>query len=1334
MTSKRRLFFVTALMAGIFFLVGFLVSFQLPKVRSWLLVQINDLSDKELPVRLLPTDLQLDLFPLGATFRGVRIIPKGELKGILEPMLVEQVSITVSTWQLIQGRLRLHEIYLKGTEATVEIPKPKGSDGPPLDGLFALIKKLPISRLRLDDVDLKLTVLQPRINADLRRVHALIESMDRGLSIELAMGSSSVLDHESNARVRVEAAMTGFAQPKGVTISEFKLRRGDSYIVASGSLRGDTEALKFSEIRLDTRTSLHLESMRNWVVKSFPKFEKFPVILGRAEAEIRIRGTKDSEPMADFQLSTSGLTFDNFFADQIKTAGRYELGIVTLPDLEFKNPGGHALLKNTELRIPKSRQTSTNQRGPPTPFRVKTDFTLAKLDIKEFLKTLKQKNVNVYGTLSGHTPCEGTISPQLRLNCHGSVHGEKIVVNETPDYKGSVIALPVFDAKGEYTIDNRGVTFKADLSMPSSVGRGGGTLEYDNGFKFYYEADRLDFRDAANLADLKLEGIAKIKGTTEGNSKAATLTLQADGTEMWFENYWLGNPRAIVSYKAGILGFGNMTAQYPSTRFEGNLEVNLPKKTIAAQGNFPAIDIKDLLKIFSRRVQIPIAVAGAGKATIKVWGPLQFNKLSYDLKSTLNNGVVMRENFDQAYFDVHSRDGEVVADRVMMARENSTISVTGVGHPSGDINTVVRGRGIKLEDSVNVKRLGLNLSGIVDFDMDMNGHVLHPNTDLRGTIVKTAVGDQGVPDSSFRLSFAESSISGGGNFLGNLVQADFIVPLNAAAPFKLNLKTQDWNYAPIFAALAGRGARKDFDGRLTSTLRLESPSGGFWNASGSMLIQKFVLRRGALQMVAPEPLAISMENGSIQVQNLFLEGDGTFLRVVNSPNAVAKSDLQVNGKLDLSLMSLLTPFFEELRGLLSFAFNLRAGPENTAVLGSVYVDKGFLKLFDFPHPFEDIRADFLFSQKKVLVNSLKTELGGGRISADGMLELRGYKNYPLQISALVEKVNLNVPENMRTSGSGRLYITGSWFPFTMRGIYDVADGMITSEFDSSGTPISGVQRSSFLPKTILQENFSPLDLDLVVNMPNEIGIKNSKIEGDLTGRLTVKGPPNHSSILGSINVTKGSKIFFRDNVFDLQAGVVTFDDPSQINPGLYVTAASRVGDYDVNLILQGTSNRPELSLTSSPPLSEPDIISLLALGVPGQQLDSVSARDNVSASGISIGGSIIKDNPAADQIKKTTGFEVGVGSSYDSDSNVAVPKITAARKITPNFGVTASRSIGNNPKTEAKLRYQLSNRFSVAGSWEGQELQENQTSTGTGTTEQTQDTLGIDFEYRFEFK
>lgn len=1293
----------------------------MPKIRSWILVKVERISRDDLPVRVLPTSIDVGFFPLGATLRGVRILPKEETKDIIDPFVIEELEATISPWQLLQGRLRLTDVRIADSSLAVRVPATTKRSGPPLEGLFRILGLAPIHRLSLERIALRLKLTQPRaMDVDIGEINLTVEKKRGTLMLESTASSIYVLEVDSRANVRLDLEASLVASPKEVIVTALKVRRGDSFVVASGELSGDTEALEFKDLDVSLRSGLLLDSMRNWAVKSLSAATDLPSFEGRASVEAHLTREGGRPLKTAFKAGIDDFRMGKMLFGKVETTGSYRQNTLHLDKTKIDNPAGTLVLEDTVID---SAGTS-----------ITGQVTIPGFQVHELLKALGVGAIPVWMQTSGVFPCSGKWKPTFQLTCKGHARGENLLVRDSLNSKGTIAALRGFDADGEFTVDAEKVSYSTELRMPDSKGRSNGVIGYKTGFQIGYEADRLAIKDIANLSDLRIEGAAKIKGSTEGDSGHGTLAMNIDGTDLWFEDYWLGDTKAAVSYKSGLLSFQNIQGHYAVSRYNGDVKLDLRKKQINVAGRVPFFDAHDLLAAFSRRVKLPVALTGTGQAQVKVNGPLEFTKLSYDLKSSLFRGSIAGETFDQANFDVKAKSGEVTAERVQLTKGPAVVTLTGTGHPDGTVKTLIRGRGFRLEDTNSIGGTGLSLSGVVDFDMDLTGPVLSPDTDMRGTITKTSIGEQGVTDSNFRLKFTKRTIEGGVALLGDVLKADFILPLEASAPFALKLNSHDWNFAPVFAAVSGPGSRKDFEGRITSSIDIASLSGGFWNASGFVNVAKFSLSRGSLALHAPEPLALTLKNGQFRTQKFNLVGDNTFLKVTDSPSPVSKMDLQVNGKLDLSLLALMTPFFEDLRGMLSFVFNVRAGPSFSEILGSAYVEKGFLKFFDFPHAFEDIRADVLFNQQKIIFNSVKSEFGGGRLDASGGMEIKGYKNFPLNVTGSFDKITLNVPDKMKTTGSGQFTMTGNWFPFLLKGSYDIKEGLVTKEFGGENDENGGIRRSFFLPEFLLQDSFIPLLVDLQIDFKNGLAVKNSRINGSVTGSLSVKGNPTKPSILGSIATAPDTKLIFRDNEFEVTSANLQFTDPNEVNPRIYVAAQARVQDHDINLLVQGLASKPELLFSSVPSLPEKDITSLLALGVTDTKLsESVSSSQQASSTGQQVGSSLLSNNPLGKEIKDRFGIDLQFSPGFDDTTNTAVQKIIVSRQFNPKLGVTASRSLSNRVgETEAKVRYRLNERVSLVGTWQGRENEE--ITDVTAKVQQNPNRLGLDVEYKFEFK
>jgi translocation and assembly module TamB len=79
-------------------------------------------------------------------------------------------------------------------------------------------------------------------------------------------------------------------------------------------------------------------------------------------------------------------------------------------------------------------------------------------------------------------------------------------------------------------------------------------------------------------------------------------------------------------------------------------------------------------------------------------------------------------------------------------------------------------------------------------------------------------------------------------------------------------------------------------------------------------------------------------------------------------------------------------------------------------------------------------------------------------------------------------------------------------------------------------------------------------------------------------------------------MAEGSRARFRGNEFVLSHAVLEFTDRNKVELALDVHGESRVRDYQVYLHAFGRLSDPQVTLTSTPPLPQPDIVTLLSLG------------------------------------------------------------------------------------------------------------------------------------------
>ena len=268
---RHRWFTFVVLCAGITAVSGFLFHFQAPKLRSFILVKIEKMSRDELPIRVLPNAINVHLFPLSATLSGIKVTPKKDLEAIIAPFEIDRVAVSLSLWQLLQGRLRVTEVIVSGSKISANFISSNKQGGNPLQGFFDALEKIPISRISVEQIALHMRIKskiqtehRPDLDIEVGALKLDCEKNLRALSADVDAEAVSVYDAKSGQAVQLNLNANLSLVEKQVTVTALKLRSGDSFLVASGELRGETEALKFGDINFSSRAEIHLEQIRSW--------------------------------------------------------------------------------------------------------------------------------------------------------------------------------------------------------------------------------------------------------------------------------------------------------------------------------------------------------------------------------------------------------------------------------------------------------------------------------------------------------------------------------------------------------------------------------------------------------------------------------------------------------------------------------------------------------------------------------------------------------------------------------------------------------------------------------------------------------------------------------------------------------------------------------------------------------------------------------------------------------------------------------------------------------------------------------------------------------------
>jgi autotransporter translocation and assembly factor TamB len=118
------------------------------------------------------------------------------------------------------------------------------------------------------------------------------------------------------------------------------------------------------------------------------------------------------------------------------------------------------------------------------------------------------------------------------------------------------------------------------------------------------------------------------------------------------------------------------------------------------------------------------------------------------------------------------------------------------------------------------------------------------------------------------------------------------------------------------------------------------------------------------------------------------------------------------------------------------------------------------------------------------------------------------------------------------------------------------------------------------------------DIDLEVKILDDFIAKTNDFNLKLVGGLKVQGALSAPKLNGGLQIKQGY-ITFLDNKFRVSEGKVIFVDSTGEDMILDIRAKTKIDDIDVFVSVSGILAQPIVAFSSSPVLSESEIISLL---------------------------------------------------------------------------------------------------------------------------------------------
>jgi translocation and assembly module TamB len=178
-------------------------------------------------------------------------------------------------------------------------------------------------------------------------------------------------------------------------------------------------------------------------------------------------------------------------------------------------------------------------------------------------------------------------------------------------------------------------------------------------------------------------------------------------------------------------------------------------------------------------------------------------------------------------------------------------------------------------------------------------------------------------------------------------------------------------------------------------------------------------------------------------------------------------------------------------------------------------------------------------------------------------------------------------------------------------------------------------------------------------------------------------------------------VSFQGRRFQLVRGRIEFIGGAKIDPALDVVAQYRLPQYQVDVIVGGTAEKPSLTLTSQPRLEQADILALLVFGKPIDALNQ-NEQGSLQESALSITGGYVAGR-IANSVSEALGLDrlgVDIRQVDFSGGRIGFGSYVGDRTF-----ISVSQELSGEHGREVSVEYQLAPDWKIGTSTTSHRLQ-----------------------------
>jgi autotransporter translocation and assembly factor TamB len=1220
-----------------------------------------------------------DIFRGRFEIDGLELTPPASASG-LSTLRAEKIRAALSVSSFWRLRVRLDELYILRPQ--VELVAGGGSGWNPEETL----KTVKLS-LRLEAAKVLVSEGRFRINEYTAPFHLQLEDLDCEIRYSDRLPSYRIRLDYKRSRIYYrrrdivhDLAAQADLSAQGIEIESFDFRHGRSRLQGHASVRGWNAPV----LLVHAAGTVGAEDL----VLAHPSLKEGDGTI-QIETDLR-RDAKGIHAEGRFSASRGGYRRMNFR----DLSGDYEIAEDVL---HFREVTG---------RIGKGR------------FRVRGDIQLRekspsghRVDIEATGVPLLEAGRVLHLPLNSfENAVDATAALQwnrgeedFRADCNVTLHG-------LPDSPETAARGTLLGGKAQFTVWGNGAVHLASANLSSLrttvQAHGGQASVFHVQLSTTRAAEPLNLlaRFSPGVADLltrqadlrDIEGSYELGGEVRIPSPAGVEYHGSFSVQngRW-RSYKLDSMSALASLDSGGLRLRSLSAQLGPQTVEGELDLRF-----AEAGQLTDFRFLGALRNIALDSLKHLGVDAPGiSGTLNGSGSIRYARGAWEGRGdvVVREGRFRGERFDVVQARLRVEDGRLHLTDAEVIRDAARLSARGyMDLQSKRLDMTAALEGLSLEQIPAVRERGLPIQGRFQARGKIGGTLGNPS--FTGTFDLDSL-----RYSSWNLGRGKGSVefergvlrgrAGIQSKFGSLnVEAN--ISADAGFPGKAALEFENLDLQRIFT-----GRTPFYLEELSSALkgRLEA-EGKFDNPAALKMRGELDGARFKIldyELHNAERIQFTVQNRTFRAENVRFVGEGTQLALSGTVplDESARLDLNLTGTLNLRLLEGLE---KKLRTIGTADLDIRASGarKNPQFIGRVRLRDAGFEHQDLAFRLSALQGDIVFSRNLIRLENVRGAAANGTLELSGVLEHENAVLRSINVGVSARNARVLYPRDFRSVVNAELRLSGNRELQILSGDVEVLRSEYVRSFNLLG-PLGG---RGVVPSGPLTANPALMGLRLNIELRSDNGLvidnELAKLRAGL--RLSLRGTPAYPSLTGRVEVGEGA-IFFRGNRFEITRATADFVDRNRINPVLEIRAEADVKSYRLILDVVGDLDHLNMNITSDPPMSTVDILTLLTTGFEREAV-AETARSQSQMVGMTA-ASVLSENltgAIGKRVERVFGLE-----SFRVDPFIAgvesdpTARVTISERLSKDLVVTYSRSLTTSQDQIVVIEYAIGRDVSI---------------------------------------